>query len=326
MSDHAQQTAGSLLMIGEALVDCFPDQRVIGGAPFNVARNLGAFGVLPAMITRVGDDLLGEMIVADCKRFAVSTHGVQIDPVLSTGHVDVIVSNGGHKFAIGDNAAWDAIDSTLALQAATITKPSIVCFGTLAQRSPVSQQAIIGVLEQAQKNGAQRVLDLNLRSSASTPAIAEIALRHADIVKVNDDELRKLVDWFTPFKSDDGKQMQAIVALIERFNLRYLLLTSGEKGYAAYSYAHGVIAQGNAMPQMQLVDTVGAGDAFTSVVILGEYLQWPITQTLQRASEFSSAVCGIRGAVAENSKFYEPWIYRWQLENNRTQQTAHYEK
>jgi fructokinase len=326
MSDQVQQAAGSLLMIGEALVDCFPDQRVIGGAPFNVARNLGAFGLSPVMITRIGDDLLGNMILADCKRFAVSTMGVQIDTVFKTGQVDVIVSNGGHKFAIGDNAAWDTIDPALALQAAANAQPNIVCFGTLAQRSYVSQQAIMGVLEQAQKNGAQRVLDLNLRDSASTSAIAEISLQHADIVKVNDDELRKLIEWFTPFKNDDGKQEQAIAVLIEKFNLRYLLLTSGEKGYAAYSHSHGLISQGSASPQMQLIDTVGAGDAFTSVVVLGEYLHWPLALTLQRASEFAAAVCGIRGAVAENSKFYEPWISRWQLENYRTQQIAHYEK
>jgi fructokinase len=326
MSDHAQQATGSLLMIGEALVDCFPDQRVIGGAPFNVARNLGAFGVLPAMITRIGDDPLGNMIIADCKRFAVSRQGVQIDPVLSTGYVDVIVSNGGHKFAIGDNAAWDAIDPTQALMVSASIKPSIICFGTLALRSAISQQAVVGVLKQAQQSGALRLLDLNLRDSASTLAIAEIALQHADIVKVNDDELRKLIEWFAPDKNDDSSHTDAVALLMAKFDLRYLLLTSGEKGYAAYDHGGEIIAQGSASPQTHLIDTVGAGDAFTSVVLLGEYLQWPFAKTLQRASEFASAICGIRGAVAENLKFYEPWISQWQLKNNSTQQSAHYEK
>jgi fructokinase len=188
-------------MIGEALLDCFPDAKVAGGAPFNVARTLAALHLLPLIITRIGADENGGILRSEFDRFGLSTEGLQFDDQLVTGYVDIQFDDANHHFDIAENVAWDEIDETLALAVTKRYAPHIVCFGTLAQRSSASRAAIAAVLEEANNNGALRILDLNLRvnadqTNAGIRAVTEWSLRHADIVKVNDDELRQLLIWF----------------------------------------------------------------------------------------------------------------------------------
>jgi fructokinase len=319
MSAQAHQ-AGSILVIGEALVDCFPDKQVMGGAPFNVARNLAAFGTAPRMVTRIGDDHHGAMLLLECQRFHLSQEGIQFDKNLSTGYVDVVMTGTHHEFLIANHVAWDAIDSALALEIAEHSCPRIICFGTLAQRSRLSRSAIAGVLQYAKKINALRVLDLNLRKSGSIAEIVEWSLHHADIAKVNDDELAQLIEWFVPefaassrdWESDELRN--AIVMLLKKFPLRNLVVTRGAQGYAAFD-SHGKLMAEGTSRQANMIDTVGAGDAFTSVLVLGEWLTWPLTQTLERATDFAAGVCTIRGAAADNLSFYDRWTNDWQLKH-----------
>jgi fructokinase len=312
--------AGSILIIGEALVDCFPDKQVMGGAPFNVARNLAAFGAAPKMVTRIGDDHHGAMLLLECQRFHLSQEGVQFDKKFPTGYVDVVMTGTHHEFLIANHVAWDAIDSALALEIAEHSCPRIVCFGTLAQRSLPSRSAIVDVLQCAKKINALRVLDLNLRKGASNAEIAAWSLRHADIAKVNDDELAQLMEWFVPeFGAssrnwESGALRDAIVILLKKFPLRYLVVTRGAQGYAAFDSHGEQIAEGISR-LANMIDAVGAGDAFTSTLVLGEWLNWPLAQTLERAADFSAGVCTIRGAVAESLSFYDRWINDWQLKH-----------
>jgi fructokinase len=317
MAAQAYQ-APSILVIGEALVDCFPDARVVGGAPFNVARNLSAFGAAPIMITRIGDDHNGEMVLEECQRFKLLQVGFQFDKNLPTGRVDVLLSGTNHRFLIAENVAWDAIDSELAIKIARQAKPSIVCFGTLAQRSAKSHSAIKSVLDYAKSINALRLLDLNLRATATNADIAAWSLNHADIVKVNDEELVQLIQWFVPDLAADAehwatvKQGQAMAALLKIFPLRTLIVTRGAQGYAAFDANGQCVAEGVSTP-VTLVDSVGAGDAFTSVVVLGEGLGWALSKTLARASDFAATVCSVTGAVADNLQFYDRWLDQWHL-------------
>lgn len=304
-----------VLVIGEALVDCFADTSVPGGAPFNVARSLGAFGVAPVMITRIGQDDAGAQLCDEFHRFGLPLDGVQHDATRPTGSVQVMYTATGHTFSIGDNSAWDAIDPAAALGLANKLSPSIICFGTLAQRSPTSRAAISAVLDQTT---ALRVLDLNLRTGADSAEIAERSLASADVVKVNDEELEKLLMWFVLGGSSmmplwgTAPHLTAIERLVQRFSLRNLIVTRGAQGYAAFDSRGTRVAEGDA-PQTNIVDTVGAGDGFLAIMILGEWLGWALPQTLDRASRFAADVCTLRGAVADNMQFYEHWIGQWQL-------------
>jgi fructokinase len=287
---------------------------VPGGSPFNVARNLAALGAVPLFITRIGSDADAGILLDEFARWQMPLDGVQRDPRGRTGHVAVTLDEHGHRFVIGDDQAWDAIDAAAALALVERRPPSIVCFNTLAQRSPVSRAAIAAVLETSR---ALRVLDLNLREGADNDAIAQWSLAHADIVKVNEDELQWLLERFTvhgngPPQWGSGVPGAAIAALLQRFPLKRLLVTRGAEGYAVFDGAARLIAQGGT-PAVQVVDTVGAGDAFLAVALLGEARAWPLATTLARAAEFAAGICMHRGAVAGTADFYRAWRRKWRL-------------
>lgn len=322
----ASTGGGLVLIIGEALLDCFADAMVPGGAPFNVARTLGAFGMAPHLITRIGQDDAGAQLLKEFHRFQLPTDGVQRDGVRPTGKVVVKSNAAGHTFTIGANAAWDAINPVAAAALAQQLSPSIICFGTLAQRAPTSRAAVAAVLE---KTTALRVLDLNLRPTADHMEIAAWSLLHADVVKVNDDELAQLLKWFVPAFAPvsavppwtGAQQLRAIETLVGKFLWRNLVVTCGPHGYAAFDVRGKLVARGDA-PQSKVVDTVGAGDGFLAIMMLGESLGWPLDQALERASHFAAEVCTIRGAVADKPAFYDRWAAKWNLSNARSPSIA----
>ena len=313
----------SILIIGEALVDCFADARVAGGAPFNVARNLAAFNLNPIMITRIGVDDNSRILLDEFDRFGLSMQGLQRDAVLPTGHVDVHFDADTHCFDIAENVAWDALSTNLALEAITQCQPKILCFGTLAQRATQSQQAIAAALALAKNRGAVRVLDLNLRADWAGLATVDFSLRHADIVKVNDAELTQLLTWFVPEFSAENtpwnnfSHRAAIKNLLRQYPLQQLIVTRGAEGYEVYD-RNGVVVESGTPPETIVVDTVGAGDAFIAIVILGLVQCWPKSLTYKRASHFATAVCSLRGAVAAHPNFYKQWAALWQLQPTAT--------
>ena len=298
-------------VLGEALIDRFPDADVIGGAPFNVARNLALLGASPVMITRIGADALGETIVADFARYGMDRRGLQRDPARATGTVAVKMSGTQHTFEIGADSAWDHLDADAAVRAVRDSAPAVTYFGTLAQRGAVSRAAIHAALG---ASDAVPFLDLNLRDGPDNRALAEDSLQRARLVKVNDDELDQLIAWFVPQAQPaprwgDPALRAAVEALAQRFDLRRVTITRGGDGWACLDDAQGWLE--GTSPAVTVRDTVGAGDAFASVLLLGELRAWPLRTTLQRAAEHATAVCGIAGAVDPASGIYAAAVAAW---------------
>ena len=191
------------VVFGEALVDDFGAEQIIGGAPFNVARNLAAFMAPQLMITRVGDDRNGTLVRAEFEHFAMSTAGLQVDAMEETGRVVVERAPGGHRFVILPNQAYDYIDTPAALHAISASAIGIVCFGTLAQRAERSRAALFAVLDATAAAGAIRYLDLNLRGKQVDERCVFHSMQAADIVKVNEEELQALFAWYFQIKPTD---------------------------------------------------------------------------------------------------------------------------
>ncbi len=302
-----------IALLGEALIDAFPDGDVLGGAPFNVARNLAALGEPPLLVTRVGQDARGGQIDAEFRRFGMSTAGLQRDPSHPTGVVQVHMQGRSHRFEIGLNQAWDHIDAAAACEVVRAAQPGLVYFGTLAQRDPGSRQAIRAVLE---ATPAHRFLDLNLREGPDNQGLAADSLALAQSVKVNDEELDELLRWFVhpgqPAAAWGEPAHQAsVAALMRRFTLQRLVVTRGGQGWGCFETAgEGTFTQGTA-PAVTVRDTVGAGDAFASVLLLGEVRGWPLSTTLPRASRFAAAVCTVQGAVDTTGAIYQAALREW---------------
>ena len=310
------------VVFGEALVDEFPTGQVIGGAPFNVARHLAAFMATPLMITRIGDDRNGQAVRAEFERFVMPETGLQIDPLEETGRV-VVERNGpgkseGHRFTMPPRQAYDFIDpqaaaASLAGMTDTTTAAGALYFGTLAQRGERSRQALAAVLD---ATPAKRFLDLNLRAGEVIEPIVTRSLQAADIVKLNEEELQTLFQWYFQIGRSDpalaaDEVHAACRALLDRFSLDALIVTLGHRGSVYFGCDGSLVANRDNPAPPFVIDTVGAGDAFSAIFLLGRLRAWPLAQTLARANEFAGAICAVAGAVPRDINFYDKWVARW---------------
>ncbi|MDP3687992.1 MAG: carbohydrate kinase [Sulfurimicrobium sp.] len=297
---------GTVALFGEILADRFPDRSVLGGAPFNVARHLQAFGLHPVLITRTGSDALREELLTCMEKSGMDTLGVQCDPLHPTGQVIVHMEQGGHRFEISPNQAYDFIHAGVARMVALSTQPDLIYFGTLAQRHKISRRALNGLLQSV---NAPRMLDINLRAPWYDAQTLKRSLLRADLVKINDEELKIIA---RQLRLPGDNAVEQARGLIEQFSLAQLLVTCGAAG-AWHLTADGTLtyAEGGALAS-GMVDTVGAGDGFAAVFILGTQRGWPASLILSRANRFAAALCGIRGAIPEDPHFYQPFLQEWE--------------
>jgi len=286
----------SLIVFGEVLFDHFPDgQSRLGGAPFNVAAHLQALGLKPLLLTRVGDDPQARTIRNRMGQLGLSTMGLQKDSVHPTGMVAVSFVEGEPCYDIVHPTAYDFI--TPDLFPAILEQGSeqgLLYHGSLAQRSEVSCEA----LQQLKSSFKGRIFfDVNLRAPwwRSETVLAEMQAAHW--VKLNHHELEAL-----GLGGDDLRA--AAESAIARFDLQGIIITRGAQGALTVSVA-GEQAEVVPEPVDDVVDTVGAGDAFTSVMVAGLVNAWPLQETMQRAQWLASRIVGIRGALPESTELYQ---------------------
>jgi len=285
-------------IFGEVLFDCFPTgERVLGGAPFNVAWHLQAFGEDPEFISRVGDDADGKSILRAMQDWGMRVDGVQIDAELLSGRVDIAFGKDGEPaYNIIHPCAYDAIAPVDGGSAC-----GLIYHGSLAlreQRSRTSLQKLKSSID------ALAFVDVNLRSPWWQKEQVAALLEGADWVKLNGDELKLLAPSCSPAE---------FVAL---HHLQGLILTHGADGAEIVTPdSHPVrVRPGKSMP---VVDTVGAGDAFASVMLLGLLKGWPIKQTAERAQDFASRMVGQRGATVSDMRFYQEIMAGWNVSNQQ---------
>lgn len=293
-----------VLLFGEVLFDQFPDRTVLGGAPFNVARHLAGFGQPPLLISRVGRDSGRTKVMRAMKRYNMDNRCIQIDPLHPTGSVIVEMGEDGHKFDIVDNQAYDHIHLGLARLGALAARPQVVYYGTLASRHNVSYRALMGVLR---LSPGLRYLDLNLRAPWFERARVEGLMHQAHALKISIEEYEILRRWLK-LRADLKAGCHQILT---RFNLRLLLLTRGENGVMAATPEGECLVQGGKPVGQPVVDYVGAGDAFSSVAIVGLLKDWPLPLILERADQFARAILGIRGAVPDKPDIYMEMLESW---------------
>ena len=301
------------VVFGEALVDDFNAEQVVGGAPFNVARHLAAFMVPVLAITRIGDDQSGQLVRAEFERFAMSEAGLQVDALEETGGVLVERGPRGHRFTILPNQAYDFIDRTAAVASVEGVEPGLVYFGMLAQRNEVSHSALKELLD---ASVAPRFLDLNLRDGQYDERGVTRSLQAANIVKVNEEELQVLFGWYFQIKPEDpalsaDEVHASCQAVLKMFSLDALIVTLGHRGSVYFGSDGQVLTQRDNPAPPFVIDTVGAGDAFAAIFLLGRMRGWPLATSLARANEFAGAICAIPGAVPGDMGFYDKWMTRW---------------
>ncbi len=307
IKSHDNNQGSTVLLFGEVLADIFPDRTVLGGAPFNVARHLKAFRQNPILITSLGMDPLRDEVLHVMSRYEMDIMGVQLDDSHPTGKVQVSIEHDGHRFEILPQQAYDYIKVGEVHKAIHSVNPELIYFGTLAQRHEISRQALDSLLLSTE---AAKFLDINLRTPWYDKKIILKSLQYANIVKLNDDELAILAEMFELPGSNADDQVKN---LINQFNLEQAVITCGAAGAWQINRDGSKFESSVKSIVTNLVDTVGAGDGFASIFILGSLMQWPLSKTLERAIVFAGAICEIRGAIPEHPDFYDQFTREWDL-------------
>ena len=299
MYDLRNGTPEIPVIFGEVLFDCFPDgAAVIGGAPFNVAWHLQAFGLSPLMISSVGEDELGKRVRDAMSGWKMDTRGLQTDSEHPTGSVKIEIIGGEPHYTIVEHRAYDHIDRA---QLPAIGTASVLYHGTLALRNRRSREALEALRSDLD---AMVLLDVNLRDPWWRKEDVLASVDAADWVKLNQDELGLLSD------ADSVDERLRARRFLQRHGLAGLVVTLGEKG-AFVCTSQGGFADVGPAAISEVVDTVGAGDAFTSVLILGLSQDWPLALTLQRAQDFATRVVAQRGATIHELELYRDMLQDW---------------
>ena len=295
-----ENNRATVVGLGEILWDVFPDGPRFGGAPANfacTAAGVGGAAVHVAMVSGVGNDDLGRDALRELREHGVDTAHVAVRQQ-PTGQVLVTLdSEGRASYEFAPDAAWDNLDwnpglATLAAQA------DAVCFGTLGQRSAASRDTIQQFVA-ATPTTTLRVFDVNVRQPFVNEQVVLDSLKLANVLKLNDDELPLLAGW----AGLQGSNVELLQQLAEKFSLRVVALTRG--GAGAMLIAGDDVDEFGGM-KTQVVDTVGAGDAFTAALTLGLLNGEELADINRAACELAAYVCSQPGATPA----IPPWMAR----------------
>ena len=293
-----------VVIIGEVLFDLFEDgAAVLGGAPFNVAWHLQGLGQSPLLISRVGQDQYGEQIYTTMGAWGMDVSGLQIDPQHATGLVTVKLEQGQPSFDICDDVAYDYINLNQADSGLVNVTSPFLYYGSLAARHP----QVSDLIQQLRQGAVSSFLDINLRPPWWNKSGVAKLIQGTNCLKVNDDELMTL----TGANNELVEMIGAAKDLLPEYHIETVIITLGERG-ALMITADNVI-QSRPVKVDNLQDTVGAGDAFSAICMLGMIHDWASDDILQRATEFAAKICEQRGASSPNMDLYDFYKKQWQL-------------
>lgn len=291
-----------ILGFGEALVDVLPSGEVVGGAPLNFsvrAAQLGqAMGFTTVLISRIGSDERGEKILQHLQSTPLDTSAIQVDATHPSGYVDVTLEDGHPSYVIGEQVAWDhiAFDDSVAQIA---RRSSALCFGTLAQRCEPTRQTLARCLQTAER--AIKIFDINLRLPHPSIELIQESLRHADVLKCNEEELLLLCDWLQLDIADRASDQSTAIAtatrLQQRFELQSVFWTRGASGCMLQRGEQVTSGDVPQLPRAPQADSVGAGDAASAALAVGLVAGWSDARIVALANYCGAFAASQRGAT-----------------------------
>lgn len=279
-----------MIGLGEVLWDILPSGRVLGGAPANFAYMTNVLGDEGIVASRVGNDEFGYEACGVMQRLGLNTAYLQQDTEHETGTAAVSIDAAGQPdFTIKESVAWDFLQWTSEWEELS-SRADVVCFGSLAQRSPGSAAAIESFLRNAPAK-ALRICDVNLRQSFYNKEVLRKSFQHAHIVKMNEQELLQISSLLN---LSVGTEETLAKRLLKEYSLLLVCITLGDRGSVLVSEAQTVEHGGF---RVKIADAIGAGDAFTAC-LAHYYLRGHSFEDLSEfANRFASWVATQRGAT-----------------------------
>lgn len=270
---------------GEILWDNLPSGRLAGGAPMNVAYHLRKLGVDASLISRVGDDEAGRELINFIVSIKIPSENIQVDAEQSTSEViGELKENNEMVYTITYPTAWDYIAWQSDFKA-KIADADVFIFGSLSARNEVSRTTLLQLLEHARF----KVFDVNLRAPYYNRDTIATFLSKADFVKLNENEIVILGNWFTEHRDEQN----VVTALMEKFQLSAILITKGADGGTYYDADQQINYQAE---KVAVVDTVGSGDSFLAAFLSKKLAGEKIADCLNFAAKVAGFVTSQKGA------------------------------
>jgi fructokinase len=282
----------TIVGIGELLWDLLPTGKQLGGAPANFAYITTLLGNRGVAASRVGNDALGEEALSRLRSLGLPAEYIQCDPARETGTVKVQIDGAGQpRYEIIQGVAWDFLEWTPQWRMLA-ARADAICFGSLAQRSTPSRETIRAFLRGSRPETA-KIFDVNLRQSFYSAEVLASAFTIADIVKLNHEELPHVMRLLGLAYDGDVSSAQR---LRETQRLKLVCVTRGEHG--------SVLADGSgthAHPgfEIQVADTIGAGDAFTAGLVNCYLRKASLAEMNEMANRAGAWVASNVGATPE---------------------------
>lgn len=277
--------------LGELLWDLLPAGRQLGGAPANFAYITSLLGDEGIPASRLGQDALGEEAILRLRELGLPTAFIQEDVDHLTGTVQIEVDAAGQpRFEISESVAWDFLEWTPQWQRLA-QQADAVCFGSLAQRSEHSRVTIRKFVLAAQQRNALRIFDVNLRQNFFTAQVLAESMRLATLVKLNHEELPRLMRLF---ELDHHREEDSARRLLSLHDLKLVCITRGNGGSLLVSAAECSEHPGF---KVKVADTVGAGDAFTAALVHGYLRGTSLAQINENANRVGAWVASHSGAT-----------------------------
>jgi len=278
----------SVVSYGEVLFDVFGETKKIGGAPLNIALRVASYGFPVAMISAVGNDEDGKLILEYAKQNNVKTNAIHVSSEYETGIVQVHLNErGSATYDIRFPSAWDhiAVDKQVT---DTVKAADVFFYGSLACRNDISKKTLFSLLESNQS--MFKVFDVNLRKPFYNIELLKILMNEADFIKFNDEEILEIAAAL----GYDAKDLEANISFIaRRTDTKHICVTLGKHGsillWNDALYRHSGY-------QVDVVDTVGAGDSFLASLITGLLSGKEADEALDFASAVGALVAGSSGA------------------------------
>ncbi len=284
-------------------MDVFPDYQRIGGAPFNFAYHMKKMGFPIRFISRIGVDGVGNEIASFATDAGFDSSDFQIDRQHPTGRVDVKLDDVGvPHFAIATDVAYDFIDFDSLIDERNGLFPQLVYFGSLIQRTKRGFQNLQTFLTKLPSETI-RFYDMNLRPGCFDEKLITRSLAAADVLKLNEEELKTA----SKIMGRGNTEMDTVRDMKKQFGLKIVAVTKGATGSALYTDDDLYEIEA---PDIKVVDTVGAGDAYCAALALGALSGWDPEKMASKATLFSARICGIQGAVPSTDKIYANFIKR----------------
>lgn len=284
--------------IGEILFDVYPSLKKLGGAPLNFLYHVYKFTGAGNMISRIGNDNFGKEILYFLNYNKISVQYIQIDQDHATGVATVELNEKNEpSFTIEANRAYDFIETNNDIQKLIKNYTDCLYFGSLAQRSDVTRNTIRSLLGKEIKY----FCDLNIRQNFYDEELVTNSLNAANILKVNLEEIKLINDLVIKDSFDLKKTSEKI---INEFNVDLIAITKGAEG--------SVLTKENSFNEFQnepikIIDSVGAGDAFSSILCIGYLNGWELAAINSLANRFAGEICQVAGALPVDDKIYRKY-------------------